>query len=89
MKGYAGSVAFSGSGDQVAITCPKGGVLALFGSDGQFLEMVARQDICGVGPTTGGFIATDGLGGVVSVGAEGLRPVGAFDRAWDNHLVAI
>jgi hypothetical protein len=32
---------------------------------------------------------TDGLGVVSFCDANGMRPVGRNDAAWDNHLVAI
>lgn len=89
MKGYAGSVAFSGAGDRVAITCPRGGLVALFGKAGGFVGAVERADVCGIGPMGAGFLATDGMGGVNAVQGLNLRPLQVFERAWDNHLVRI
>lgn len=89
MKGYAGSVAFDGDGARVAITCPRGGVMALFANDGGFIDMPVRADICGIGEMSGGFFMTDGLGGVLQLRLEKLDPLGLFDRAWDNHLIAV
>lgn len=89
MKGYAGSVAFDGSGNRVAITCPKGGVMAVFARDGQFIDMLTRADICGIGAVPGGFFMTDGLGGVFQLSTEKPDPLGVFDRAWDNHLISV
>ena len=89
MKDYAGSVAFSGTGDRVAVTSPKGGVMAVFDQAGQFIGMRTRTDISGVGAGTTGFLTTDGLGGVMQLTADTLRPLASFNRAWDNHLISV
>lgn len=89
MKGYAGSVAFAGSGRMVAITSPKGGVMAIFDRTGRFMDMPARSEICGIGAEAVGFLMTDGLGGVMQLTTNTLRPLALFNRAWDNHLIAI
>lgn len=89
MKGYAGSVSFSGTGRKVAITSPKGGVMAVFDRTGRFMDMPARTDICGIGAESTGFLTTDGLGGVMQLTTETLRPLAQFNRAWDNHLISV
>lgn len=89
MKGYAGSVSFDGTGDKVAITCPKGGVAALFDRNGQFIDMAVRTDVCGIGAAADGFVMTDGLGGVMQMTTNKPRPLTTFDRAWDNHLISV
>ncbi|SNR27985.1 DUF1513 domain-containing protein [Puniceibacterium sediminis] len=89
MKGYAGSIAFSGNGAQVALTSPHGGVLSLFDAAGQFQGMMARTDVSGVGPAEGGFMTTDGLGGLCSIAGDALSPLNSAPRAWDNHLVTL
>ena len=88
MQGYAGSVAFDGAGARVAITSPRGGRLHVFDQNG-FAESVLRPDICGVAPASEGFLATDGLGGVMAAGVDGLVTLSRHDNAWDNHLVVI
>ncbi|WP_282026212.1 DUF1513 domain-containing protein [Limimaricola cinnabarinus] len=88
MQGYAGSVAFDGAGERVAITSPRGGRLHVFDQNG-FAESVLRPDICGVAPASEGFLATDGLGGVMAAGVDGLVTLSRHDSAWDNHLVVI
>ncbi|SLN32057.1 hypothetical protein ROJ8625_01465 [Roseivivax jejudonensis] len=93
LEGYAGSVAVSGDGRTVAFTAPRGGRLHVFDAAGRFLAAHRRADICGVAPGTAlsaaGFLATDGLGGVMAADTDGLRPRAAPDRAWDNHLVRV
>ncbi len=89
MQGYAGSGAFSGDGQQVAITSPRGGRLHVFDSEGGFLASHRRADICGLAAAPAGLLATDGLGGVLAGSGDGLRPLAKAERAWDNHLVPI
>ncbi|QFU08797.1 hypothetical protein PARPLA_01657 [Rhodobacteraceae bacterium THAF1] len=89
MEGYAGSVAFDGSGNRVGITSPRGGRLHVFTSDGAYDTTVQRTDICGLGPKANGFMATDGFGNTCTIEAGTLYPLTRADRAWDNHLVHI
>ena len=88
MKGYAGSIAWSG--DQIALTSPKGGVAMIFAGSGAHLATVERPDICGVAARPGGgFLATDGTGGLSMMSARGLERLGQAPLFWDNHLVAL
>lgn len=88
-KGYAGSVAFSGDDNNVAITCPRGGLLIMYDSHGGYVAHHARQDISGVARASDSFITTDGLGGVFAVRQDSLQPLSSTNRAWDNHLFSI
>ena len=88
-KGYAGSVAFSGDGNNVAITCPKGDVLIVYDNDGRFDAQLTRSDICGIAKAPDGMIATDGMGGVAAMRNNSLLPLAAVNRAWDNHLFSL
>lgn len=87
MQGYAGSIAFSGRGDEIAITSPRGGRLHRFSPEGAFLGGVSRSDVCGLAALPDGFLASDGLGGLIAVNADATIPLAATDRSWDNHLV--
>lgn len=89
MQGYAGSVAFSGDGAEIAITSPRGGRMHRFLADGTFLGAVSRADVCGLAPRDGGYLASDGLGGLMAVGKHDTMPLARVDCAWDNHLVAL
>ncbi|MDD8023132.1 MAG: DUF1513 domain-containing protein [Paracoccaceae bacterium] len=90
MQGYAGSIAFSSDGAEVAITSPKGGRVQAFSAEGAPLWSVARADVCGLGPcAAGGFVATDGQGAVARVDAGRFDPLSNADLSWDNHLVAL
>lgn len=87
MQGYAGSVAISGN--RVAITSPRGARAHLFTLDGSFDATVQRNDVCGIAASDGGMILTDGMGGVLMLGPDGLRPRRTAQRAWDNHIIRV
>ncbi len=89
MKGYAGSIAFSGDGARVALTSPPGGVVSVFDAAGTFQQTLSRADVSGIGPAGQGFVTTDGMGGLCSIAQDGLVPLTAAPRAWDNHLVTL
>lgn len=84
MQGYAGSIAFDGTGDRIAITGPRGGMAVIFDSAGRYLERVPEPDICGVASAAEGFLFTTGHGKVLGGGG-----VHRGERYWDNHLVAL
>ncbi|WP_109464653.1 DUF1513 domain-containing protein [Albibacillus kandeliae] len=89
MDAYAGSVAFTGSGEEVAITSPRGGRVHRFAPDGTFLGVVSRTDVCGLATHGNGFLASDGLGGLITIENGEARPANRADCAWDNHIVPL
>lgn len=89
MQGYAGSIAFRGTGDEVAITSPRGGRLHRFDTAGVFLGATSRTDICGLAPRGDGYLASDGLGGLIALGAKGPSPLAQHRCAFDNHIVTL
>jgi len=89
MQGYAGSIAFSGDGSELAISSPRGGRLHRFSDAGDFLGAVSRSDVCGLAPLGDGYLASDGLGGLIAVGPGGARALGRMGCAWDNHIVTL
>ncbi|WP_212523485.1 DUF1513 domain-containing protein [Actibacterium sp. MT2.3-13A] len=89
MQGYAGSIAFNGSGAEVAITSPRGGRLHRFDAKGNFVAALSRVEICGLARHPDGLLASDGLGGLILVGAGGPRALSKTASAWDNHLVPL
>lgn len=89
MQGYAGSIAFSGDGQEIAITSPRGGRLHRFSADGDFLGSVSRTDVCGLAARADGYLASDGLGGLIAVAPNGTSPLARIDCAWDNHIVTV
>lgn len=90
MKGYGGSVAFSGDGSLAVVTSPRGGIAQVFDAgSGEFLDLVEQPDVCGAAPAGFGLLLSDGMGWL-----RWLSPDGAETRrletpglAWDNHLV--
>lgn len=89
MEGYAGSIAFAGNGEEVAITSPKGGRLHRFTPDGSFIGALKRTDVCGLASLGDGYLASDGLGGLIALNADGPHALNRLSSAWDNHLIAI
>lgn len=89
MQGYAGSVAFSGDGSELAITSPRGGRLHRFSESGAFLGVLRRPDISGLAPLGDGYLASDGLGGLLSIGPGDPDMLARHESAWDNHIVTL
>jgi hypothetical protein len=89
MQGYAGSVAWSGDGTQVAITSPKGGRVQVYGADGAFHASQARPVVCGLVPLPGGIAASCGSGLLLSLTGTGPQPLARHTIAWDSHMVTV
>jgi uncharacterized protein len=91
MQGYAGSVAWSGDGTQVAITSPRGGRMQVFDRQGAHRSSLTRPDICGLAPGAGdpGFLASDGAGGLIAMHPGAPRLLARHPVAWDNHILAL
>jgi hypothetical protein len=89
MKTYASSVAFNGTGTELAITSSRGGRIHRFSSDGTFLSSVSRADVSGLAPMGDGYLASDGQGALLSLGANTQVLSTTFGLAWDNHLVSL
>ncbi|MGR1582903.1 DUF1513 domain-containing protein [Thalassobius sp. S69A] len=90
MRGYAGSIAFSGDGTQVAISSPRGGMIHVFDAEtGDFLWHVQEEDVCGLNVLGAGFIATAGTGRVIRFSGPQAQIIGQQELAWDNHLIYV
>ncbi|MFQ8432456.1 DUF1513 domain-containing protein [Amaricoccus sp. W119] len=94
LKGYAGSVAFSGDGRRVAISSPIGGLIDAFEADtGAHAWRCRRADVCGLAPAAGGFVANTGTGDWLMLDRGGPEPRGIVTaevgRSWDNHMMAL
>ncbi|MET4104370.1 hypothetical protein ABIE58_003822 [Roseovarius sp. MBR-78] len=89
MQGYAGSVAVGGDGTEVAITSPRGGRLHRFSPEGRFIGAVSRADVCGLAPRAGGFLLSDGLGGVLALNGNNTQVLSRQSLSWDNHIVRL
>lgn len=89
MQGYAGSIAFDQSGNDVAITSPKGGAVQIFGRSGIFRSGLRRADACGIAAAQTGFLLTDGFGAISKIVDHVLVPLTQSSPSWDNHLVPL
>ncbi|WP_424832688.1 DUF1513 domain-containing protein [Ruegeria sp.] len=90
LQGYAGSIAFSGDGTQIAITCPRGNALHPFdvGTD-QLIQAFTLTDVCGLGAGPDGLVFTTGQGVFGAVNGSRARVTAELDCQWDNHLIPI
>ncbi|GAA3859191.1 DUF1513 domain-containing protein [Celeribacter arenosi] len=90
MQGYAGSIAFSGNGAQVAITSPRGGLVQVFDvATARYRRSISMADVCGVAPAQGGFTITSGTGEIGRPDGASAGVLIQHDVQWDNHLVAL
>lgn len=88
MRGYAGSVAFSGDGRLAGITSPRGSLAQVFDAKtGAFVAAHPAQDVCGLARAETGFIASGGDGVVRFLHQKGA-PV-RHAAAWDNHIAEV
>lgn len=89
-RGYAGSVAFSGDGSQVAFTAPKGGLALSFDAEtGAHVDSVFASDVCGAAAAAEGFLFTTGEGRVLAFCGGAAEERSVATGAYDNHLVAL
>jgi hypothetical protein len=88
LQGYLGSVAFSGSGEEIAVTGPRGGMAVVTDAEGRVTRRLDQRDICGAAPGVDGFVFTTGEGRMLADNGV-MRDLAGHDCAWDNHLVPI
>jgi hypothetical protein len=93
-RGYAGSVAISG--DLVAATSPRGGVLGVWSlSRHAWIGGLGIPDACGLGAAddNGTFWVTSGFGDVLKIVVDSKGPAIAAkwssDASFDNHLLLV
>ena len=89
MKGYAGSIAVSRTGDLIGLTSAPGGAMMLFDTQGTPLATHHRADISGIAAGPTGLVATDGQGGVWQVNPNAINILSKSDVLWDNHLISL
>lgn len=92
MRNYVGSIAVDASGDTVAASSPRGGVVVYWDTaTGRCLGATDVTDGCGIAPAGrhGRFLVSSGGGNIIEAGANGetvgLLPVSPA-LSWDNHL---
>ncbi len=93
MRQYCGSVAVDRGASLIAVSAPRGNLVAFWDADGSYLTSTMVPDGCGVAPTDqrGEFLITSGLGEVMAFEPRSgtrriIQPSGG-DSGWDNHLL--
>ena len=90
MKGYVGSVAFSGKGDAVTVTSPRGGIVQHYCLANSTLTKSANlPDASGVAMTAKGVMISSGTGAILNVAHGKTVRHQITNLFWDNHLVEI
>ncbi|MCZ4351927.1 DUF1513 domain-containing protein [Roseovarius aestuarii] len=90
MQGYVGSIAFDKGGARVGITSPRGAALQVYDvASGALSQTFEAADICGLGATSEGFVASTGTGIMGHMSGQGMRAPVQSNLQWDNHLVAL
>jgi hypothetical protein len=94
-RGYIGSIAFDTSGTFIAAASPRGSVIGLWSSNGNYCGALPIADVCGVtaGAEPGIFWASSGHGGVYRIAVDKKGPKIAarwhVSAGFDNHLILI
>lgn len=97
MRLYTGAIEFDASGELVAASSPRGGVITVWEvASGRSVGIYRIADTCGIAPApgTGRFVASDGRGRLWTIDAikdeQRSIPVHLAGRvAWDNHLIRV
>lgn len=83
---YVGSVACNRVTDRVAVTSPRGNLLATFdAASGRLVGRKRLNEVCGLAAQAGGFFATTGTGDIRP--ARGAP--GHVNLVWDNHVLRL
>ena len=96
MKRYCGSVCFDEDGRTIAVSAPRGNLVAFWdGGSGAYLSTARLTDGCGLAPGArpGEFLASGGAGDVAAIDARSgavipLAVAISEGARWDNHLAA-
>jgi len=97
LRQYCGSAAVDVSGQVLAASAPRGGVISFWSmAERRYLSSLALGDGCGIAPSgePGGFLASSGYGKLMHHNALSgeTTPLGdpaAAPVAWDNHMLAL
>jgi hypothetical protein len=94
LRGYIGSVAVDSSGELLAASSPKGGLIVFWDiASRRYLGATELEEVCGVAAMqrSGSLVVTSGLGAVgrVDVGSRYQVQTRSFDLRWDNHAAAL
>jgi hypothetical protein len=92
MRQYCGSVAVDRSASLIAVSAPRGNLVAFWDADGSYVTSTMVPDGCGVTPThrPGEFVISSGLGQVMAFeprsGTRRIIESSGGHSGWDNHL---
>lgn len=91
MRNYCGSVCFDSSGEQFAVSSPRGDMISLWSKTGRFEQSVTLQDGSGIAAhPKAGFILTSGTGQIrYSDPMTRSTRSTPYDWHWDNHIYAV
>lgn len=97
LRQYCGAAAVDVSGQVLAVSAPRGGVVTFWSMLGRrYLSSLTLDDGCGLAPSgePGGFLASSGYGRLVHHNALNSATTDLVDPAaapvaWDNHLLPL
>lgn len=95
LRNYIGSVVISNSGEEVAVSSPKGGVMTILSTDNhRVIKHIPFNGVCGLAASNNGFIASSSMGevGILSPKYDQygqLRQKHKYQNLFfDNHIMA-
>ena len=91
MKNYCGSVSADVTGKTFAVSSPRGNLMTLWNSDGEFIDSFDMNDGCGIakGNKTNEFFFSNGGGDLHQYTLEKDALLSSNqNQRWDNHLTA-
>lgn len=90
MKNYCGSVRASVSGNEFAVSSPRGNIVTLWSRKGEYLGNHKINDGCGIARAEQGFYVSNGQGSLQHYQQKTSETFASFaDYRWDNHLLAV
>ena len=93
MKNYCGSVAFDSTGNLIAVSSPRGGIISFWSvPEKRFLSFINVKDGCGVasGETPESFLITNGFGQILRHSPLTFQTdilSVSQNILWDNHIM--
>lgn len=90
MRGYVGSIAFTGDERSIVVTSPRGGVVQTYDAAGQGLtSSINLIDACGVAAYEQGAVISSGAGVLEKLTGISRPSPRTSNLHWDNHLIRL
>ena len=90
MRGYVGSIAFTGDEQCIVATSPRGGTVQIYDAAGQgLISSIELMDASGVAAYEKGIIISSGAGVLASLSTTSLKLNRSTNLRWDNHLIRL